>query len=104
MNPQQEKEFVKIIKKYTHYIQGGEYFELIDGFIPLEQFISKIQQQDRDKYIKELEELEKEILRILEEEYGHQDACERHPDRFCSCPIGLVADVLEDKIKALKDE
>jgi len=46
-----EKEFVRIIKKYTHHIKGGAYFELIDGFIPLELFISNLlkDQETRNK-------------------------------------------------------
>jgi len=76
---QKEKEFVRIIKKYTHHIKGGAYFELIDGFIPLELFISNLLEQERkiglfegleskwgdDVIIKNLLKAQKEKLTIM---------------------------------------
>lgn len=49
-----EKRFVKLIKKYTHHIQGGEWFELIDGFISLENFITQELKAQREELINEI--------------------------------------------------
>lgn len=60
------------------------------------------------KEIKEkIKEMKREIIMILDEEYGHQDACDRNPDRICGCSLGLVVDRLEyfaDKILSLFEE
>ena len=59
--------------------------------------INNCQQIKMKKEIKEkIREMIREITRILDKEYGHQDACDRNPDKLCSCPIGLVVDRLEE--------
>jgi endo-alpha-1,4-polygalactosaminidase (GH114 family) len=47
-----------LIAKYKTDISDGGYFDLVDGYIPLESFISSLLAKQQEEFVKIVEEME----------------------------------------------
>ena len=100
-----EKKFEKLINKYR---EKEEYFDLVDGYIPLETFIRQLLNSQREEIVQKLpekKEFANKILRFLTNKYPNEKHCAFIEENLCDeCDKKLAISkfVLEEIIKNLK--
>jgi len=85
-----EKELVKVIKKYT---KQEDYFDLVDGYIPLVDCVEKLLSLQKQEIVEEIER-----MKYIDKDFIEQDGMEEIGMKTRNLIIDQVLNQLNQKL------